>query len=511
MKISFACERVAATGSLILAVAEGPEWGNVAKGLNKKSDGHLHSLAERHHFNGKKGETLTLLSPSGFSLDRLVLVGLGALKEITPQRLAEAGGAAYAALPVSPLEEVQIVVDVKGQDGAEAAQASAEFAQGFLLRSYRFDKYFTKTPKDKKPTLRKVDVLVEDAAHARKAFAKLEAIAEGVFLTRNLVTEPANVLYPESLAAACGELKKLGVKVTVLDEKAMRALGMNSLLGVGQGSANPSRLVTMEYKGLGKAGGKAGGKNGKNKHPIAFIGKGVTFDTGGISIKPASGMEDMKYDMAGAGAVIGAMHALAARKAKVNAVGIVGLVENMPDGKAQRPGDVVTSMSGQTIEVINTDAEGRLVLCDLLTYAQEKFKPRAMVNLATLTGAIIMALGHGEYAGLFSNNDELCAQLSAAGEAVQEKLWRFPMNDVYDKQLNSDIADMKNASNERVPGSIFGAQFLNRFVDKKVPWAHLDIAGMAWAKKDFPLTPKGASAYGVRLLNQLVELFYEGK
>lgn len=500
MKILFSDDKVPQSGVLVLAVCEGPEWGDAGKALNKKSDGHLAHLAEANRFKGKKGETLTLIAPTGLGLDRLVLAGLGEEKELNPQRIAEAGGAAYAVLPITQVEDVWAVADLPKNSVVEAPVAAAHFGQGLKLRSYRFDKYFTKTPKEKKPVIRKATILVSDDAKARKAYARLEAVAEGVFLTRNLVSEPANVIYPESLASACGKLKDLGVTVNVLDVKQMKALGMGSLLGVGQGSDNPPRLVTMHYKGT---------KSGKDNRPIAFVGKGVTFDTGGISLKPSSNMEDMKYDMAGAGAVIGAMHALAARKARVNAVGIVGLVENMPDGKAQRPGDVVTSMSGQTIEVINTDAEGRLVLCDLLTYAQEKFKPCAMVNLATLTGAIVMALGSGEYAGLFSNNDELSQQLSAAGEAVKEKLWRFPMNDFYDSQLNSDIADMKNSSNERVAGSIFGAQFLARFVDKKVPWAHLDIAGMAWARKDYPLCPKGASAYGVRLLDRLVADYYE--
>jgi leucyl aminopeptidase len=294
-------------------------------------------------------------------------------------------------------------------------------------------------------------------------------------------------------------MKSLGVKVEVLGLPELKKLGMGSLIGVAQGSENPPRVVSMYWQGAGK---------GKASAPIAFIGKGVTFDTGGISLKPASNMEDMKYDMAGSAAVIGTIHALAARKAKVNAVGVIGIVENMPDGKAQRPGDVVTSMSGQTIEIINTDAEGRLVLCDVLTYAQKKFKPRAMVDLATLTGAIILALGN-EHAGLFCNSDELANQLLAVGKSTEEKLWRFPMTDAYDRQLNSDIADMKNSSNERVAGSIYGAQFLNRFVDKKTPWAHLDIAGMAWTRRDLPLTPKGATAYGVRMLNQLVADYYE--
>lgn len=491
MKMTFAAEMVAAVPVVVVAVAEGLAWG----ALEKVLDGgvaHLDSVARKHHFSGKQGEVLTLLSPAHLPYDRVVLVGLGAAADRTLQTVAEAGGAACAALPAHQVEAVQLLVD---GDGEEAAH----FAQGFLLRSYRFDKYFTKTPKEKKPILNKVVVVTAAVAAARKAFARLSAVAEGVFLARNVVSEPGNVIYPESLAALCGEMKKLEVTVTVLGEKKLQNLGMGALLGVGQGSARPPCVVTLQYQGS---------KAAKNKQPIAFIGKGVTFDTGGISIKPSSGMEDMKYDMAGSAAVIGVIHALAARKAKVNAVGVIGLVENMPDGNAQRPGDVVKSLSGQTIEVINTDAEGRLVLCDLLTYTQNMFKPRAMVNLATLTGAIVLALGN-EYAGLFSNHDGLAEQLHQAGAAVQEKLWRFPMGAAYDKQLNSDIADMKNASNERVAGSIFAAQFLARFVDAKTPWAHLDIAGTAWTRKDLPLSPKGATAYGVRLLEHLVKTHFE--
>jgi leucyl aminopeptidase len=501
MKISFTDERLPNKACLILAVTEGPKWGKAAKALSKKTDGQLEALAETNRFTGKKGETLTLIAPAGLTTPRLVLVGLGDEKNLTEQSVEEAGGSAYTALPVSNLTDVAAVVDVGPAASLEPAVTAAHFAQGFVLRSYRFDKYFTARPDIKKPTLQNVTLQVEEKAKAQKAYNRLEAIAAGVFFARNLVSEPANVIYPQSLARECEKLKKFGVSVDVLDVKQMKTLGMGALLGVGQGSANPSRLISLTYRGNPKA---------KDKRPVAFIGKGVTFDTGGISLKPASGMEDMKYDMAGSAAVIGAVYALAAREAKVNVVGIIGAVENMPSGNAQRPGDVVTSMSGQTIEVINTDAEGRLVLCDLLTYTQKKFKPRAMVNLATLTGAIILALGN-EHAGLFSNNDEFSEQLTAAGLKVNEKLWRFPMNDVYDKQLNSDIADMKNASNERVAGSIFGAQFLARFVDKKVPWAHLDIAGMAWAKRDLALVPRGATAYGVRLLEKLVTDYYEGK
>jgi len=324
-----------------------------------------------------------------------------------------------------------------------------------------------------------------------------------VFFTRDLVSEPANILYPDSFAKQAKSLERLGVKVEVLGEAQMRRLGMGALLGVGQGSVRESKMVVMQWNGSGR---KNRGK--KAEAPVAFVGKGVTFDTGGISIKPSAGMEDMKWDMGGAGVVVGLLKALAGRKAKANVVGVVGLVENMPDGNAQRPGDIVTSMSGQTIEVLNTDAEGRLVLADALWYTKERFKPKFMVNLATLTGAIIISLGN-QHAGLFSNNDTLSERLTQAGKDVDEPLWRMPISPEYDKMINSDAADMKNIGG-RGAGSITAAQFLHRFVDK-VPWAHLDIAGVTWSKTDAPTVPKGGTAFGVRLLDQLVRNHYEGK
>jgi leucyl aminopeptidase len=495
MKIDFSSYELPRQGVLVIAVGEGPHFGKVGGSLTRREID-LKEIATAHGFKGKAGEVLNLLSQKNFA--RIVVVGLGPSEKITAQKATEAGGAACAAIPAHKVSEVSAVVVIPEDSKMSRSEAEACFAQGFLLRSYRFDKYFTKVPKEKKPILSALTVLANEPTKAKKKFEPMLAVAEGVFFARSLVSEPGNVIYPETLAEACKELSDHKVKVDVLGPTEMKKLGMGSLLGVAQGSVKSARLVTMQYKGGGKGA------------PIAFVGKGVTFDTGGISLKPASNMEDMKYDMAGSAAVIGTMYALAARKAKVNAVGVIGCVENMPDGNAQRPGDVVTSMSGQTIEIINTDAEGRLVLCDLLTYTQKKFKPKAMVNLATLTGAIIIALGN-EHAGLFSNNDELAEQLAAAGKTVEEKLWRFPMTEAYDRQLNSDIADMKNASNERVAGSIFGAQFLGRFVDKKVPWAHLDIAGMAWARREMPLVPRGATAFGVRLLNQLVHDHFEKK
>jgi leucyl aminopeptidase len=344
--------------------------------------------------------------------------------------------------------------------------------------------------------------LTPSGGRARKAFETLEKVAEGIFLTRNLVSEPANILYPESFANICQELTELGLEVDVMGEAEMKKLGMGALLGVGQGSARESKMVIMRWNGQQSKGRKA------QTTQVAFVGKGVTFDTGGISIKPAAGMEDMKWDMGGAGTVTGLMKALAARKANINAVGVIGLVENMPDGNAQRPGDVVTSMSGQTIEVINTDAEGRLVLADALTYTQREFEPKTVINLATLTGAILVSLGQ-ERAGVFSNNEELAERLKKCGDATGDKVWPFPMDGEYDELIKSDIADMKNTGG-RFAGSISAAKFLEKFIEKDTVWAHIDIAGMAWSQADKPTRPKGGTGYGVRLLDQLVADYFEG-
>jgi len=380
--------------------------------------------------------------------------------------------------------------------GALKPDQAADLAQGVQLRAYAFDRYKTKRKEgEDAPKNRKLTIGIGDPDKARKAFASREAIADGVVMARDLVNEPANILYPEEFARRTLALKKVGVNVEILDMKALTKLKMFALLGVGQGSVRESRVVIMRWNG---------GK--KSAKPLAFIGKGVCFDTGGISIKPAGGMEDMKGDMAGAACVVGLMHALAARKAKVNAVGAIGLVENMPDGNAQRPGDIVTSMSGQTIEIINTDAEGRLVLGDVLWHVNKKFQPEFMIDLATLTGAIIVALGQ-EYAGLFSNNDKLADRLIKAGQETNERVWRMPLGPEYDKQIDSKFADMKNTGG-RNGGSITAAQFLQRFVEK-TPWAHLDIAGTGMGSPSSDINRSWGSGYGVRLLDRLVADFYE--
>jgi leucyl aminopeptidase len=456
-------------------------------------DAFLSTAIKTASFAGKKNETLTLVHPQG---SIAILVGLGKAASASTAVLEELGGSVVAAALVAKVASVEIHAGLPKATKIDAAEAAAHLGFGALLRSYRFDKYRTKDKPEDKPKLKSVSIAGVAPDKAKKAFAPLQGVAESIAFTRDLVSEPANILYPATLAAEARKLAKLGIKVEVLGEAEMKKLGMGSLLGVGQGSERESQLVIMQYYG-----GKKGGK------PIALVGKGVTFDTGGISIKPAAGMEEMKWDMGGSAAVIGTMRALAARGAKVNAVGIVGLVENMPDGNAQRPGDVVTSMSGQTIEVLNTDAEGRLVLADALWYCQDRFKPSCIVDLATLTGAIIISLGSHK-AGLFSNDDQLSAALTAAGEATGEKLWRMPMGDEYDAMINCDIADMKNISDGREAGSTTAAQFLQRFVNG-TPWAHLDIAGVAWSKKATPLCPRGAVGWGVRLLNQWIATNYE--
>ncbi len=365
---------------------------------------------------------------------------------------------------------------------------------GARLKSYSFDIYKSKKEKNK---IFNLSVLGKDIARSNKFRSKLEALSEGVFYTRDLVSEPGNVLHPDEYAKRLRGLKKIGLKIKIYDKNKLKKMGCNALLGVGQGSVRGSYLVTMEWNG----------KISKTK-PLAFVGKGVCFDTGGYSLKPAKFMEDMTYDMAGSAAVVGLMKTLALRKAKVNAVGVVGLVENMVSGNAQRPGDIVKSYSGKTIEVLNTDAEGRLVLADALTFTEEKFKPQFMIDLATLTGAIIVSLG-SEYAGLFSNNDKLSKQLVDAGEKVEEKLWRMPLNKNFDKLINSKNADMQNINYVGGAGSTTAAQFLQRFILKKTPWAHLDIAGMAFSKYGGALNSGGATGYGVRLLNKLIEENYE--
>jgi leucyl aminopeptidase len=448
----------------------------------------LAATAKMGRFEGEAGSIVEHVYADGGKPRRLLVAGIG---KGSVEEYEKAGAALTARLLTSG--ETKLAVEA----GVAGADAVARLATGLVLRGWRHDRYRTKMTAKQKPTLGEISI-VTGATGADAAWARAEAIIKGVSLTRELVSEPANILYPESFVERVGHLADAGIEIEVLDDDAMRALGMGSLLGVGQGSVRPSRLLAMRWDGTG----------GANKTPVVFIGKGVTFDTGGISLKPPGGMEDMKWDMGGAGAVVGAMLALASRKAKAHVVGVCALVENMPDGNAQRPGDVVTSMSGQTIEVINTDAEGRLILCDAMTWAQRKFSPKVMVDLATLTGAMIVSLGN-EYGGMFANDDDLAAQLTTAASSAGDPLWRMPMGDAYNKLIDSPIADMKNVG-PREAGSITAAQFLGRFVEDGVKWAHLDIAGMVWASKPGAVWDKGATGYGVRLLDRFIADNYEG-
>ena len=458
------------------------------------ADAVLRSGAEAARFKGNAGQTFESFVEMGGAVVRLVLAGAGDKSDESRLENCEKAGAALAAKYQSSGDE-ELVLDLS-ESGLSANEA-ARVLLGLRLRNWRYDVYRTKLKDDQKVSLSRATVVgaPEGAADAWQAAS---ALADGVEFTRELVTEPANIIYPETFVARCKErFEGTGAEIMVLDEAQMTAMGMGSLLGVGQGSVRESRILAIRWNG-----GEA------SEAPVAFVGKGVTFDTGGISLKPGPGMEDMKWDMGGAGAVAGGMLTLVKRKAKANVVGVMGLVENMPDGNAQRPGDVVTSMNGQTIEILNTDAEGRLVLADALHWTQEEFQPSRIVDFATLTGAIIISLGH-EYAGLFANDDQLAKDLSEAGEAVGDKVWRMPLSKAYDKLIDSPIADMKNIGGKGA-GSITAAQFLQRFIAEGTPWAHIDIAGMAWSDKPGRTWGKGATGYGVRLIDQLVATTIEG-
>ena len=506
MKITFSTQSLPKRGAVAVMVAEGRKLLPSGAQLDKATGGALTRAMSVSRFKGKKGESLEVVAPPGLRNSRVLLVGIGDPEALELIDLQNLGGAVAAHANRVGDTQVCIAVDPIGKDsgkgrGAGAAWA-AHCAYGGRLRSFRFDRYKTKVKPEEAASLTKFSLSTSAVAAARSAFAPLEEIAAGVALTRNLVSEPANVIYPKSLVEEAVKLRTLGVTVNALGVGEMQSLGMGALLGVGQGSVRESQLLLLEWNGLPARRGRRPAEG-----PLAFVGKGVTFDTGGISIKPSAGMEDMKWDMGGAGVVIGLMRALAGRRAKAHVVGVCGLVENMPGGAAQRPGDIVTSMSGQTIEVLNTDAEGRLVLADALWYAQEHFEPRLVVDLATLTGAVIVALGH-EHAGLFSNDDALSARLTAAGKEVGEPVWRLPLGKAYDKAIDSAAADMKNIGN-RAAGSITAAQFLQRFIQEGTPWAHLDIAGVTWSSKDKPTVPKGGTGFGVRLLDRLVGSHYE--
>jgi len=487
MKVSFADMALPTSGAVVFLVEEDKGLSGLAAEADTACGGALAKACKISRFTGASGQTQEIVAPAGLSAERVLILGVGKSSARTEADSVEIGAKAVATLSASGSIHATIIVEGENLN-------SVDVAEGALLRDYRFDKYRTKEPDSKKPTLKSVEIATGQT-DAAKAFEAREKVADGVFMTRDLISEPANVLYPGSFAERISGLEALGVEVEVLGEAEMEKLGMGSLLSVGQGSHKESKLVIMRWNG---------GKKGEQ--PISFVGKGVTFDTGGISLKPGEGMEQMKWDMGGAGTVVGLMKALAGRKAKVNVVATVGLVENMPSGNASRPGDVVTSMSGQTIEILNTDAEGRLVLADALWYTKETYKPKFMIDLATLTGAIIISLGH-EHAGIFTGDDTLASQLTKAGLETGDKVWRLPLHKNYDKLIDCDIADMKNIGG-RGAGSITAAQFLQRFAGD-TPWVHIDVAAMVWSDKGTPLAEKGGTGYGVRLLDRMVADNYE--
>jgi leucyl aminopeptidase len=493
MKINFVGAVVPAKGILVVFSAEGGSLQTLGLEANRRCNGQVAKAIKAAKFEAKRDSVLDIVAP-GAGFDRILVVGLGAIDGLGEKELELLGGTIAGALQGVKAKQAGVLVELPPKSKVKAEQAAALIASGASLRVYSFDGYKTKKP-DISPLLSELTLHTGAAALAKKAFEPLSAVREGVHFARDLVNEPANILVPIEFASRAKALSKSGVEIEILSPAQMKKLGMGALLGVAQGSPNEPRLVVMKWNG---------GKKGER--PIAFVGKGVTFDTGGISIKPAAGMEDMKGDMGGAACVTGLMLALSKRKAKVNAIGAIGIVENSVDGNAQRPGDIVKSMSGQTIAVLNTDAEGRLVLADVLWYIQDRFKPKFMVNLATLTGAILVALGK-EHAGLFSNNDELSTRLAEAGLATGEKVWRLPLTPEYDKMIDHDVADMKNIGG-RFAGSITAGQFLQRFVNK-VPWAHLDVAGTAMDSVKSPINQSWASGWGVRLLNRLVAEHYE--
>jgi leucyl aminopeptidase len=496
MQVSFVAPSPIGAGALVVGVLAGGAMTPSAARADRLTGGALSRAVAASRFTGKKTQVLEVLAPHGAKASRIVLAGLGKGAAFDTNMAERVAATVTSKLLTSGEKKLTFAIDTPKGAKLSAVALAAHLAFGAMLCSYRFDVY-RRVKGDEQPSLKELAIETKSAAAARKLWDGMSVLADGIFLARDLVNEPANVLYPDEFARRVKALSKLGLKVEVLGVPEMKKLGMNALLGVGQGSAHDSRLVVMQWLGA----------RNKKSQPLAFVGKGVCFDTGGVSLKPPQPMIGMKGDMAGAAAVVGLMRTLAARRARVNAVGVIGLVENMPGGKAQRPNDIVKSLSGQTIEVLNTDAEGRLVLSDALWYTQSHFKPKFMIDLATLTGAILIALGT-ENAGLFSNNDQLSSRLMAAGRAEGEPVWRLPLGEAYDRAIKSKIADMKNIGGPYA-GSITAAQFLQRFVNG-IPWAHLDIAGVAWQDGEYKLlAPSWATGWGVRVLNRLVADYYE--
>ncbi len=501
--LSFTKSPKAKTDTVVVFATDKNKLLPSAAALDKKSGGLISAAVEmRENFKGRHGDTLTVILPKAAGYKQALLIGLGEPKKLDALTYENAGGKTFMALKAISAVNAAILFDTSKEDGLKEADSIAAYASGLRLRDYSFDKYKSQSKKDKSGDGKKytgpkeITIVNATSAAASKAYDEYDAIAKGVLFARDLVNEVPNVLYPDSYANILQkELKPLGVQVEIMDEKRMIKLGFGAHLAVGMGSIRPPRVVIMRWNGTGK---KSGSK------PLAFVGKGVTFDTGGISIKPAAGMEEMKMDMGGSAAVVGLIRALAVTKTKVDVVGIVGLAENMPSDRSYRPGDIVKSLSGKTIEVLNTDAEGRLVLCDALTYVQNTYKPRLIVDLATLTGAIMVALGF-EYAGTFVNDDKLWGQLEKASKATGEKLWRMPLDEAYRNEMKGSVSDLQNLGHQgRYGGACSAAGFLQAFIENDTPWAHIDIAGTAWWKSDRATVPKGATGFGVRLLYRLV-------
>ena len=504
VSISFAKSPKSKADTVVVFATEKNVLLGAGVALDKKSGGLISSaLDTRDNFKGKAGEAIAVILPKNTGYKQALVMGLGTASKLDSLTYETIGGKTLASLKGISAQSTVILFEAP-KGGLKDVEAGAAFASGLRLRDYVFDKYKTDKTKSKSgdskksngsKKLKDITIVTSASTAAAKAYEEHHAIAEGVVFARDLVNEVPNVLYPESYADILAkQLKPLGVQVEIFDEKKMAKLGFGAHLAVGMGSIRPPRVVIMRWNGTGK----------KSTKPLAFVGKGVTFDTGGISIKPAAGMEEMKMDMGGSAAVAGLMRTLALTKAKVDVVGIVGLAENMPSDRAYRPGDIITSLSGKTIEVLNTDAEGRLVLCDALTYVQQTYKPSMIIDLATLTGAILVALGV-EYAGAFVNNDKLWSQLEKASKSTGEKLWRMPLDEAFRNEMKSQVADLQNLGNlGRYGGSCSAAGFLETFIENDTPWAHLDIAGTAWWKSDKAVTPKGGSGFGVRLLYKLV-------
>ncbi len=488
MRFNFNSELSRDKGVLLFVCIKNEPIHRYLTNLDNKNSNYIKQAMKVVNFDYKENNKLDLILPKGSNSDRIIILGVNKNSSFSDIDLGKLGSTVTATLNNKKIKEASLILSDKSFNAYEVAL----LLYGISLNTYRFNKYFSDKKKIRENFLETINLFSPDFKNIKNEWKRFNAIKEGVFLTRDLVSEPSNNLTPLLLSKEALKLRKTGLKVEQLDEKKLKQLKMGALLGVAQGSANKPYVVTLEWRG----------NKSKRTMDYTFVGKGVTFDTGGISIKPSGGMEEMKYDMGGSAVVLGLMKALALRKTKANVSGVIGLVENMPSGTAQRPGDVVKSMSGQTIEVINTDAEGRLVLADILWYAQKKFQPKKMVDLATLTGAIIVSIGQ-EKAGMFSNNKDFADELTKLGLKVGEEVWNMPVDDSYEKDIKSDIADMKNVGSGRGAGSTAGAIFLKRFI-KNTIWMHLDIAGVTWAKSDRPMIPKGGSGFGVRLLDELV-------